>query len=152
MSTQPLVTRGRRIRRAAEKTLGVSLTLAILGFWTSSVITAPGNAIVYVDVAYGTYLSPPCVPFSSEQKAEWQRQISDATTPEDTAHTFERLTGLRVSTITEARRKGFRADRDCNDRGGLSMEGRSLTGLAFERVGILRPLSSRWGENGSWNW
>ena len=46
--------------------------------------------------------------------------------------------------------KGFRPDPASRDAGEFFNEGRSLTGILLETVGLVPPLKSRWAPDGSW--
>jgi hypothetical protein len=86
----------------------------------------PDNAVLLVDDAARTYMSPPCL--ASERP------------------------DLRVTTNAKANELNYRPDHDCREDGGFFQEGRSMTGILLEAVGVLRPLPSRWTADGQWNW
>jgi hypothetical protein len=99
--------------------------LAVAGFGIASTRPMPDHAQVLLDDSKKTYSSPPCV--------------ADAR-------------GLRWTTAGEAHRLKYRPDNDCCNAGGFVSDGRSLTGLLLQKLGVLPPLRSRWNADGSWNW
>jgi hypothetical protein len=94
-----------------------------LGIGTSK--TMPYHAQVYVNDAAKTYLAPPCIKTTAD---------------------------FRVINVGEARTLGYRPDVECRDDGGFMQDDRSLTGKFLETIGILKPIPSRWNEDGSWNY
>jgi hypothetical protein len=100
--------------------------LVLLGFGIGSSIGMPDHAVVIVDADRKLYLAPPCV-------SEGMRY-------------FPRLT------IAQARKLGFQPEPSCRDQEGFVQEARSLSGIWFERLGLLNPLPSRWNADGTWNW
>lgn len=99
--------------------------LLIIGLVIKSSKAMPDYAHVYVNDVERTYLVPPCI----------------------------RITvGLRAITAGEARKLGYRPDRKCRDEGAFIQDDRSLTGMFFQKIGILKPIPSRWNEDGSWNY
>jgi hypothetical protein len=105
--------------------LAVVFAIAYLGFGISSVELAPPYAVVFLDDENKTFIALPCM-------HEWQSR------PTQTIDT------VRRSTAGEAQRLGYQVDERCRDAGGYSEEGRSLTGRALERFGILSPLQHWW--------
>lgn len=111
----------------------VLLLLCFLGFWVGTDSSAPSNAQVLAHAATRRYIAPPCVERSDD--LVW-------TTASD----------LEITTIREARARGFKRDDVCNEDGAFRQEGRSATGLLLQKLGVLDPLSPRWNADGSWNW
>ncbi len=99
--------------------------LLIIGLSIKSSKVMPDHAKVYVNEAAKTYLAPPCIKAAAS---------------------------FRVITAGEARRLGYTPDRKCRDEGAFIQDDRSLTGMLFQRIGILKPIPSRWNEDGSWNY
>ncbi len=110
------------VLKGAAVVIGV---LLIIGLAIKSSKGMPDYAEVYVNNAAKTYLAPPC-----------------------TTATL----GLRAMTAGEARRSGYRPDSKCRDEGSFIQDDRSLTGMLFQKIGILKPIPSRWNEDGSWNY
>ncbi|MCM2681536.1 hypothetical protein [Echinimonas agarilytica] len=98
-----------------------------VGFGIGSTITTPEHAIVYVDEASETYLSPPCV---EKRKALLMPQM-----------TFGDMRDLTLE-----------INKTCVNQGGFSQSGRSLSGKFLESVGAISTLESRWRVDGSWRW
>lgn len=90
-------------------------------------MVAPDNALVLLDESKDTYLAPPCV------KAE-------------AAGLLQRVP------LSLAQELKFQSDDQCRNSDDFVQEGRSLSGLLLQKVGILGPLPSRWNPDGSWNW
>ena len=83
--------------------------------------------MVLVDSGRKLYLAPPCV-------------------------RVENWASFSEMTIGTARGLKFSPEPKCRDDGGFTAEGRSLTGMALEKLGVLGPRASRWNTDGSWNW
>jgi hypothetical protein len=60
--------------------------------------------------------------------------------------------GYRLVTAGAAREMGYKPDRECRDEGAFIQDGRSLTGMLLQKIGMLKPIPSRWNEDGSWNY
>lgn len=105
--------------------LGIVLFIAMLGFGISTTKTMPDHAWILVDDAKRVYLSQPCA--------------SDGDR-------------FRLLTVREAYELKYKPDDDCRNSSGFVSEGRSLTGMFLEKLGLLRPLPERWNEDGTWNW
>ena len=103
----------------------VLIALLCLGFFIGSSRGMPEYAHVFVDDKARTYFAPACV---------------------------ERRPGLRFTTAREARNLKYRPDRKCKNEGGFIQDDRSLTGHLLQKIGILKPIPSRWNPDGTWNW
>jgi hypothetical protein len=110
---------------AAQSVLALGIVAFIIGLSVQTGFGMPRHAIVFVDERARTYLAPQC------------------------AGTDNRL---RATTAGEARDAGFSPDDDCRNDGGFTGDGRSLSGLALVRLGLLKPLQPRWNADGSWNY
>ena len=106
-------------------TMFVGFTL-LAGLGCPSTNTMPSNAEVFVEDDAKTYFAPPCL--------EQDRPSLRATTA-DRVHSLK-----------------YRPDPKCRDEGGFTQDGRSVTGILFEALGVLPPLPSRWNSDGTWNW
>ncbi|MEY2520474.1 MAG: hypothetical protein QOF24_2233 [Verrucomicrobiota bacterium] len=62
------------------------------------------------------------------------------------------LSQPRLLTAREAYELKYKPDDDCRNSNGFVSEGRSLTGLFLQKIGLLRPVPERWNEGGTWNW
>ena len=97
----------------------------------------PDYAVVYIDDDTKTYIALPCV-------KNW---LDEHSAPEISYD-------LRRSKAMEARQLKYKLDDDCRDTGVLSEP--DLSGLLFEKLGILRPIRHWWDmpfrtENGMCN-
>ena len=110
------------VLKVAAAVIGI---LLIIGLGIKSSKGMPDYAEVYVNDAAKTYLAPPCITAT---------------------------VGLRVATAGEARRLGYRPDSKCRNEGSFIQDDRSLTGMLFQKIGILKPITSRWNDDGSWNY
>ena len=104
------------------------MIFAILILGIRSNKAPPKNTIVFVDNDTHTYIAPPCV-----------------TAQKDWTH-YSRMT------IEQAEKLNFNPNPVCRKHGVFEQEDRSLGGHVLEKIGILKPLPSRWNPNGSWNW
>jgi hypothetical protein len=108
--------------------LALICVFVILAFSISSSKSPPKNTLVFVDNDQHTYIAPPCV-----------------TAQKDWTH-YSRMT------IGQADNLGFKPNPTCTKHGVFEQKDRTLGGLILEKIGILKPLPSRWNSNGSWNW
>ena len=98
----------------------------LAGFFIVPSRPLPDYAIVYLDDQHHTYLSPACAGREQEK--------------------------YRRSTAAEARKLKYEPEKKCQDQGGFTQEGRSITGNALVRMGLLPQLPNRWNPDGTWNW
>lgn len=105
--------------------IGLICFIAFLGFGVGSTVIVPPYALAFLDDSRKVYITLPCVD-------EWR------TRPTQT------IDILRRSTVGEAYKFSYMIDEKCRDAGGYVADGRSLTGLMLERVGILSPLTYWW--------
>jgi hypothetical protein len=99
--------------------------LLLIGLGISSIKTMPENARVFVNDTEKTYLAPSCTKINAN---------------------------LRAMTASEARKLGYEPNKKCRDGGAFAQDDRSLTGMLFQKIGILKPMPSRWNADGSWNY
>lgn len=118
--------------RYIRTVVGVPAAVLWLGFGIVSSRHVPDSALVYVSPNHVFY-APPCISLSA-------------------SHSVEAMSSLVLTTIQSARAIGATPDRDCVNTGAFYQDGRSLSGLLLEYVGLFPPLKSRWNEDGSWNW
>lgn len=104
---------------------GVASALLLLGFGVGSSKAMPRNALILLDHQDRTYLAPVCVPNASR---------------------YEEAVAARADEL------GYRPEPECREKGAFVQDGRSLSGLALQRLGLLGPLRSRWNGDGTWNW
>ena len=105
--------------------VGLLVSLLIFGFVVQTSRDMPPNAILYVSDYKKKYFAPPCL---------------------------ESCASYRLTTAKEVRELGYSPDKDCRDRVGFPQPDRSFTGHLFQRIGLLKPLPSRWNKNGTWNY
>jgi hypothetical protein len=142
----------KRVFRVLGTVLVTVVLLAMIGLGIGTMQPMPDNAVVLLDPLEETYIAPPCLDISEEQEAEFSRLTADVSTFEDAIGVFEDMTGLRYADAARAYRLEFRPDPDCRDQGAFTSDGRSLTGLVLQHLGILREKPRRWTDDGGWNW
>jgi hypothetical protein len=98
----------------------------LAGFFFVPTRSMPDQAIVLLDEQNHTYLSPPC---AGKEKNKY-----------------------RPARAGEARKLQFKPDQKCGGEAGFTQHGRSITGNALERMGLLPRWPSRWNPDGTWNW
>jgi hypothetical protein len=99
-----------------------------IGFGVGVSKSPPKHAIVFVDSTEKAYFAPPCV------KA------------------LDKRTTLIESTIEKIYNLKLNPNPECLDTGAFLQDARSLSGQLLVKIGILKPLKSRWNTDGSWNW
>jgi hypothetical protein len=114
-----------RVGSIVTGAIGLVFFLAVIGFGISSTRSMPEYAYVLVDDAKRVYIAPPCV--------------SDHA-------------GLRPLTAREAYDLKYTPEDQCRNDGGFVADGRSVTGMCLQKIGLLRPLPERWNRDGTWNW
>jgi hypothetical protein len=102
------------------------LFTVMAGFFFVPTRTMPDHALVLLDEQHHTYLSPVCA--GKEEK------------------------GYRPSTAAEARKLKYEPEQKCGGEAGFTQDGRSITGNALEKMGLLPAWPSRWNPDGTWNW
>lgn len=55
-------------------------------------------------------------------------------------------------TIGEARDIGYKPHADAQAQSYFMQWDRGLFGLLLQKIGVIKPLPSRWNEDGTWNW
>lgn len=63
-----------------------------------------------------------------------------------------KLSNYRLTTIKEVHALKYTPDANSRDNGDFIQEGRSMSGILLEKVGLLPPLKNRWNKYGTWNW
>jgi hypothetical protein len=100
--------------------LGIGLTFGSVGF-------VPDNAIVYVDTNTKEFYSPLSLS---------QEKVTNL--------------GLKKSTFGQAETLGYQINEDDKQNEYFQQEGRSLTGIFLEKIGILPHLRDRVDSEGNW--
>ncbi len=133
-----------KLNRYAKSVLIGAGMLLFLGLGIDSSGSAPPEAFVAADLSSNTYFGPNCV---SVVPPGW---MADG----GSLGTIDQLesSGFTMTTIEQVREAGFGPDPDCREQGEFISEGRSLTGMLLESVGVLSPLPPRWNSDGTWNY
>lgn len=103
--------------------------LFVLGFGFHTSKYAPDHALVYVTTETNFFY--PAIP----EYAEFMKQ-----------NEYD----YKAITLKEARKYDKIIDRDAKERGYFFQEGRSVSGLLLEYIGLLPKQKSRWDEDGNW--
>lgn len=103
----------------------IFFVLFIGGFVIGSVGPIPSNAIVYIDEKSNTYYSP----LSLDQN---------------------KVTELNLKRATLKTTHGSEPNEDDKQNGYFQQEGRSLSGMLLEKIGVLPKLRDRVDSNGDW--
>jgi hypothetical protein len=130
----------------------VALGALFLGFGAETVVSMPDHASILVDPQTSTYLAPSCISVPDSVAPMLVTELTSARTLDDSSRAIFRATGLMSMPAIARREMKLRPNRACRDAAAFEQEGRSLSGLALQRLGILPPLRSRWNADGSWNW
>lgn len=107
--------------------ISVAFLLLFLGSGIGSEKCIPDNAIVYADDSKMIYYS----------------------VPEKESNNIE---NVRKTTIQEVHDLKYSSDESSKEHGDFISEGRSLTGIIMEKVGILSTIPPRWNDDGTWNY
>lgn len=109
----------------------IPLGLFWSGFGIESERYMPDSAFVYVDPVSNVYFGRYCIPASYKSGP------------------FPKLLEMpaRAAWALEVE-----PDHDCIEEGAFYEDGRSVSGMLLEWVGVLGPLRSRWNADGTWNW
>ncbi|MDQ1353746.1 MAG: hypothetical protein QG657_4053 [Acidobacteriota bacterium] len=115
----------------------VPVFILILGFGIGSFRTMPEYALLLVCDETKEYFAPPCLMEYGydDIKAIYQ---------------FGRQKNLRVASKKEVRIP-YRPNSECRENSGYIQDGRSLSGMLLEKIGLLPKENSRWNPDGSWN-
>ncbi len=137
--------------------LGIALVLLVaVGYAMRVSYSMPDHAVLFLDDAKKLYLSPPClvknVISQGDPALVSARKNKDVEAALDVIEHFVGTENLRPVPWAQIKGTGYKPDPDCRDQSGFTQDGRSLTGLFLEAVGLLPPLPSRWNPDGSWKW
>lgn len=119
----------KRVKSIASGIGSAVLLCAMLGFGVTFQLSPPDNAEVWLGTN-GEFVTPPFRNDNPSIAAEFSQRYE----------------------YKLARDLKYRVEGSCRDQGCWTQEGRSLTGRALERIGLLPKLRSRWNADGSWNW
>jgi hypothetical protein len=113
----------------------ILITLVILGGAADTITTMPPYAQIIVDIETKTYYAPPYI---ENLLAKNPNSID--------------ISKLIVTTPEKTGNLQYEPDPECREQGYFEQNGRNLDLQFLEYIGILKPLQSRWNEDGSWNW
>jgi hypothetical protein len=114
--------------------VGLIISTIIFGSIYTVKLTAPDNAVVYLDNSAKIYYAPPYVENNPQGKLT------------------VKLETLTASTLSQAKTLGFVADKGSTDNGYFKQNYRSLSSYLLEKMNFTKPLPTRWTTDGSWNW
>jgi len=133
------------ITQAVVVALIALIALLLLSFGIGSSVSAPPNAVMYLDEQSLRYYSPPCLAALGLNPNRMLR-----TTDAEMSRRWVAGGGLRGQ---------LRAAPECADSpnghdeaGGFVQHGRSLGGMFLQKLGLIPPLESRWRPDGTWKW
>jgi hypothetical protein len=106
---------------------GVALfgILMAAGLSIGSTVPMPDYAVVFLDDSSKAYIALPCI-------EEWRTRPSRT------------VSLARRGTAGEARALKYQPDDRCRESSGFVGEGRSLTGMMLEKLGLLSPVRHWW--------
>lgn len=117
--------------------VGLFLFFSLFGSNFTVKQKAPDYAIVYVDPEKKIYYAPPYIDNLSPA-ARLAENIDIKT--------------LTRSTLKEVRNSQYTLNEVSKEKGYFSQEYRTLVAFSLEKLGLLKPLPSRWNNDGSWNY
>ena len=117
--------------------VGLIIFMGIFGSIYNVTLPAPDNAVVYVDQEKQIYYAPP--------------YIDNVIKPLKT-HSPIDVTKLKASTLNEVRLLNYTPDPMSQEKGYFIQHYRNFTSYSLEKLGLTKPLDSRWTKEGAWNW
>ncbi len=114
--------------------VGLIISIVLFGSIYTVKISAPDNAVVYVDQETEIYYAPPYI----DNAPDGQTGIN--------------TNNLKAFTLNEVRELNYTPDKNSVERGYFKQQYRSLTSYLLEKIGLRKPLPTRWTPNGEWNW
>ena len=121
-----------KIYAALAIIIGISLLIGVFGQWIIVDEPVPPGTYVYVKDQTKVYYAPPYI---LGNKYPSGLDVSD----------------LQAMTVADAEANGFQADPQCIEMGYFK-ERYSFKDRILIKIGLVQPESSRWNEDGSWNW
>lgn len=116
---------------------GLVITVLLFGSVYTVKLPAPDNAIVYVDHDKKVYYAPPYID-----------NLIKSPNPEPPVDVKK----LQASTLKEVSALKYTPDEVSREKGYFVQQYRSFTGYLLEKMGLTKPLPSRWTGDGAWNW
>lgn len=132
------VTRGKpsdRLYTIVAVTIGVLAFLALFGQFIMVKKSPPPRTDVYADELSQVYYAPPYI-LGKKYSSDFDQAIVDR---------------LKCMTISDAQKKGYKADKTCEEM-GYFREQVTLNQKLLILVGYYQEKPSRWNVDGSWNW
>lgn len=126
-----------KLKKVLSYTVAVPAFLFFLGFGIGTISTSPKHALLFVNEETKEYFAPPCLMQQGYDNVE-------------AIYEFGRRNNLRVATIKEIGRQ-FEPNSECRDNDGFVQDGRSVSGMLLENIGLLPMKKSRWNPDGTWN-
>jgi len=117
--------------------VGLVITISFFGSVYTVKLSAPGNAIVYIDQEKKVYYAPPYI---------------DNLSNSPNAQPPVAVEKLKALTLKEAQELSYNPDPVSQEKGYFIQQYRSLTSYLLEKTGLLQPLPLRWTKEGAWNW
>lgn len=117
--------------------VGLVIFIGLFGSVYYVKLSAPDNAVVYVDQEKQVYYAPP--------------YIDNVIKPLKGNSPID-VTKLTASTLKEVRDLNYTPDPVSQEKGYFVQEYRSFTSYLLEKFGLTKPLKTRWTKDGAWNW
>jgi hypothetical protein len=127
-----------KITKILSLLLMLMVIIFCIGLGIGTVKTIPDNALVFVNETTKEYIAPPCV----------MKQGCDKI---DEINSFAYKHSIRVVQYKYITGKKITPNEECKEQSGFMEEGRSLTGIFLENIGVLAKKETRWKEDGSWS-
>ncbi|MFZ5647571.1 MAG: hypothetical protein ACOY30_08130 [Bacillota bacterium] len=116
--------------------VGIILFVALFGSNYTVTLSAPDYAIVYADPEKKIYYAPPFVDNMNKTKPQEPVDVKK----------------LQRLTLKEAQSRNYRPDEVSREKGYFEHRYRTFTSYLLEKIGLMKPLPSRWTRDGDWNW
>lgn len=117
--------------------IGIVISVSLFGSIYTVKLSAPDNAVVYVDHEKKIYYAPPLID-----------NLGKSPKPEQSIDVKK----LKASTLQEVRALKYTPDEVSREKGYFVQQYRSFTSFLLEKTGLSKPLPSRWTKEGAWNW
>jgi hypothetical protein len=117
--------------------IGIVIFVSLFGSIYTVKLPAPDNAVVYIDQEKKIYYAPPLID-----------KLAKSPQPEQTIDVKK----LKASTLKEVRALNYSPDEVSREKGYFVQQYRSFTSYLLEKMGLSKPLPSRWTKEGAWNW
>ncbi|MFZ5651602.1 MAG: hypothetical protein ACOY4I_12200 [Bacillota bacterium] len=116
--------------------VGLILFVALFGSNYTVALPAPDYAVVYADPEKRIYYAPPYIDNMGQTKPPEPVDVKK----------------LKRLTLKEAKSQDYRPDKSSSDKGYFEHRYRTFTSYLLEKIGLMKPLQSRWTSDGAWNW